>query len=365
LTSSLNRTALYDTHIKLGGRMVPFAGFEMPVQYNSILEESNAVRTKGGLFDVSHMGRIYISGPDSTSLCDWIQTNKIGNLRIGRARYSLICNENGGIIDDTVTYRLNADRYLLVCNASNRQVIREWLDRWQSEKFPNLTIDDITTETVMIAVQGPYAAPILDELCPETPSKLRFFGSGEGTIDGSKVFYGRTGYTGEDGFEVILEAEKGPSLWNKLVDKGMSSCGLGARDVLRLEAALPLHGSDIDLTTNPIEAGLERFVKLDKDFVGVESLRKQNETGTERKLVGLLSTGRSIPRHDHLIKQNEITIGKITSGGYSPTLDRNIALGYVSRDFTTVDQHLNIDIRGRLTDAVVANLPFYARKKEE
>ncbi len=365
MTSSLNRTALYDIHVNLGARMVPFAGFEMPVQYTSILEESNAVRTKGGLFDVSHMGRIYLSGPDSTSLCDWIQTNRIGNLRIGRARYSLVCNENGGIIDDTVTYRLDTNRYLLVCNASNRQAIRNWLDRWQKEKFPNCTINDVTTETVMIAVQGPHAASTMDELCPETPSNLKFFGSGEGIIDGCKVFYGRTGYTGEDGFEVILEAEKGPALWNKLTEKGMSSCGLGARDVLRLEAALPLHGSDIDLTTNPLEAGLGRFVKLDKDFVGASLLRKQNETGTTRKLVGLLPVGRSIPRHDHLIINNDTTIGKITSGGYSPTLDRNIALGYVSQDFTTIDQHLTIDIRGRLTDAVVSTLPFYARKKKE
>ena len=217
----------------------------------------------------------------------------------------------------------------------------------------------------MIAVQGPQAASVMDELCPETPSNLKFFGSGEGNISDYKVFFGRTGYTGEDGFEVILEAEKGPALWDQLTAKGMSSCGLGARDVLRLEAALPLHGSDIDLTTNPLEAGLGRFVKLDKDFVGVELLRKQHETGTERKLVGLLPVGRSIPRHDHLIKNNETPVGKITSGGYSPTLDRNIALGYVSQDFAAVDQHLNIDIRGRLTDAVVTTLPFYTRKKKE
>ena len=241
------RTALYESHVKLKGRMVPFAGWEMPVQYAGILAEANAVRRKGGIFDVSHMGRIYVSGPQATDLMEWIQTGRIGNLRKGRARYSLICNEDGGIMDDTVSYRLEDNQYLLICNASNRPAVVDWLERWRSERFSQTTLEDVTVDTVMIAVQGPDAASIVDSMSPETPSGLRFFRSMEATVLGRSVFVGRTGYTGEDGFEIVSDARDGADLWEALRDGGMAPCGLGARDVLRLEAGLPLHGSDIDL----------------------------------------------------------------------------------------------------------------------
>lgn len=356
------RTALYESHVGMKARMVPFAGWEMPVQYAGILAEANAVRTKGGIFDVSHMGRIYVSGPQATDLMEWIQTGRIGNLRMGRARYSLVCNEEGGIMDDTVSYRLEEDRYLLICNASNRPAVVDWLERWRRERYSQTTLEDVTTDTVMIAVQGPDAASLVDGMSEDSPSGLRFFGSMEATVLGRSVFVGRTGYTGEDGFEIVSDARDGAELWGALHEGGMAPCGLGSRDVLRLEAGLPLHGSDIDLTTTPLEAGLGRFVRLNKDFAGAEVLRKQKERGVERSLVGLFSEGRSIPRHDYAIMAEGVSVGRITSGSYSPTLDRNIAMGYVESRLSEEGQSLQIDIRGRPTAAIVTSLPFYKRK---
>ena len=352
---------MYGSHVGLGGRMVPFAGWEMPVQYAGILSESKAVRTKGGIFDVSHMGRIYVSGVQATELMEWIQTGRIGNLRLGRARYSLVCKEEGGILDDTVSYRLEENRYLLICNASNRPAVVEWLERWRSERYSQTALEDVTVDTVMIAVQGPDAASLVDGISAETPSGLRFFGSMEATVLGRSVFVGRTGYTGEDGFEIVSDARDGADLWDALHEGGMAPCGLGARDVLRLEAGLPLHGSDIDLTTTPLEAGLGRFVRVKKDFAGAETLRRQKEEGVKRALVGLFSEGRSIPRHDYSILSEEESVGRITSGSYSPTLDRNIAMGYVESRLSEEGQNLQIDIRGRPTGASVTSLPFYKR----
>ena len=358
------RTSLYQNHLDAKARMVPFAGWEMPVQYTGILAEASAVRKNGGIFDVSHMGRAYVSGAQATELLEWIQTGNIGNLRMGRARYSLVCDESGGILDDTVTYRLAEDRYLLICNASNRDTVLGWIDRWREDKFPQTTVEDVTTGTAMIALQGPAAAALADRICPQTPSSLRFFASMEGQLLGKKAFIGRTGYTGEDGFELVVDASDGPSTWDALVTGGMTPCGLGARDVLRLEAGLPLHGNDIDPTTSPLEAGLDRFVRLRKEFAGADFLRRQKEEGVSRKLVGLFAEGRSIPRHDYDIKAGEQVVGKITSGGFSPTLDRNIAMGYVQPRWSDTGQNLQIDIRGRLTKATVTTLPFYTRKRD-
>ena len=363
MTETLKRTALYDAHASLNARLVPFAGWEMPVQYTSILEEARAVRSKGGIFDVSHMGRIHVSGSQATDLMDWIETGNIGTLREHRARYSLVCNQEGGTLDDTVTYRLAPDRYLLICNASNRDTIVAWLERWRDERYPQTTLEDVTLETIMIAIQGPEAANLMDNLCPQQPSALRFFTSTDATVDGNKAFIGRTGYTGEDGFEVVMDAAHGPALWQAFLDRGMAPSGLGARDVLRLEAGLALHGNDIDPTTTPLEAGLDRFVKLDKEFVGVQVLRRQRDEGVKTKLVGLLVEGRSLPRHDYPIISQGKQVGRVTSGGYSPTLDRNIAMGYLPPEFASPDQRLQVDIRGRLSNATVTTLPFYTRKR--
>ena len=389
MTQSLKHTPLYETHTSLKAKMVPFAGWEMPVQYGSILAETRAVRSLAGLFDVSHMGRLYISGPQADSLMDWILTASASNLRQGRARYALICNEQGGIIDDTVFYRLfhpgyatgpldnqvfekagldaqgGKDYYLLVCNAANRQYVLPWMRRWAQERFPDVSIEDRTEATAMIAFQGPSSPEVLDLLCDVNSSTIRPFSAIEGNVASKPALIGRTGYTGEDGFELIVAAADAPHIWEALMGEGAMSCGLGARDVLRLEAGLALHGNDIDTSTTPLEAGLERFVRLDKEFVGVEALRRQTETGLKSRLAGLAVEGRSIAREGHPILAPGTQVGKVTSGTYSPTIDRNIAMGYVLMEFAGPGQRLQVDIRGRPAEAEVVPLPFYSRPRPE
>lgn len=365
MTESLKRTPLYDLHTSANGKMVPFAGWEMPLQYSGILNETKAVRTNGGIFDVSHMGRVYITGSQATQLMEWIQTGPIGNLKESRARYSLICNPKGGIIDDTVTYRLEPNRYLLVCNASNRTAVLDWINYWQSERFPDTHIDDATLQTVMIAVQGPATAQLMERLCNIRSSEVKFFSGVEGETNGLKLFIGRTGYTGEDGFEVITDADSGFRLWEILVENGMMPCGLGSRDVLRLEAGLALHGSDIDQSTSPLEAGLDRFVDLSKEFLSATVLRKQQEEGIKRSLVGLIAEGRNIPRHDYRIVLDDIEIGRVTSGSYSPTLDTNIAMGYVSVQHSGEGSYVGVEVRGKVVQTKVIKLPFYRRRSNQ
>lgn len=361
-SENLRRTALYDTHVALGARIVPFAGWEMPLEYSGILDETKAVRTRAGIFDVSHMGRLYISGSDAASLLDWVVTAGAANLRLGRARYAMICNEAGGIIDDTVFYRLGDESYLLVCNAGNRDEVVAWLDRWVRERFPGATVDDRTLATAMIAFQGPAAAASIDELSDGTPSELRPFASAQCQVASKPALVGRTGYTGEDGFELMVDAADAPGIWDALMEAGGSPCGLGSRDVLRLEAGLALHGHDITPETTPIEAGLGRYVQLDKEFVAAEVLRRQNDEGTQRRLVGLVVEGKRIPREGYGVHGGGEGIGTVTSGSISPSLDRNIALAYVLEGFSTPGQQVQVDIRGQMADGVVTPLPFYSRR---
>ena len=361
MSEALKRTSLYETHASLGGRMVPFAGWEMPVQYAGILAESRAVRSSSGLFDVSHMGRLYISGPRADSFMDWIVTASASTLRQWRARYAVICNEEGGIIDDTVFYRQDEDHYLLVCNAANRRHVVPWMRRWAEEKFTGTSIEDRTEATAMIAFQGPATAEVLDRFCDSSPSSIRPFSATEGKVASRTAFIGRTGYTGEDGFELIVAARDAPHIWQTLMGEGAVPCGLGARDVLRLEAGLALHGNDIDSSTTPLEAGLERYVRLDKEFVGVEALRRQKEAGPKSRLVGLEVSAGSIARAGHPILVWGAEVGKVTSGTHSPTLDRNIAMGYVLGEFAASGQKLQVDIRGRFSEAEVVPVPFYSR----
>ena len=362
------RTPLYSTHLSLGARLVPFGGWDMPVQYSGILAEVKAVRTATGLFDVSHMGRLYISGPQAADFLDWVLTGSASTLRIGRARYCMICNQAGGVIDDTIFYRLGDDQFLLIPNAGNRQEVVAWFQHWMDEKFSgSCNMEDRTSETSLLAFQGPGAPQVLDQLCQlddgGPPSRLRPFAFGRGQFQGKSVFVGRTGYTGEDGFEMVVDSTDVEPVWNTLLDQGATPCGLGARDVLRLEAALPLHGHEIDQNTSPIEAGLERFVRTEGDYVGAEVLRDQLEKGTERKLVGLRLPGRSAPRAEYPILNQGDPIGRITSGSYSPTLDTSIAMGYVLERYTSPGQVLDVDIRGRATPAEVVSLPFYSRPR--
>ena len=362
------RTSLYSTHVGLGARIVSFGGWDMPVQYSGILGEVKAVRTAVGLFDISHMGRLYISGSQATEFLDWVLTCSAERLRIGRARYCMICNEAGGVIDDTIFYRLAEDRYLLIPNAGNRKSVVTWFEQWIDSRFSDgCRLEDRTEATALLALQGPQASETLDRLCTlesgEPPSSLRTFSWGEGTLGGNHIFAGRTGYTGEDGFEIVAEVEDAESAWLSFLDQGAVPCGLGARDVLRLEAGLPLHGHEIDEQKTPVEAGLERFVRFDKEYVGAPVLRQQHLEGVEQKLVGLVTPGRSAPRQGYPILDQGQQIGLITSGSYSPTLDTSIGMGYVSVRHATPGRQVDLDIRGRIVQAEVVPLPFYTRSR--
>ena len=368
MTQSNLRTSLYSTHVDLGARIVPFGGWDMPVQYSGILGEVSAVRNAAGLFDVSHMGRLYVSGPQATEFLDWVLTGSVETLRVGRARYCMICNEQGGIIDDTIFYRLAEHRYLLIPNAANRTTVAAWFQHWIDQRFPGgCTLEDRTQATALLALQGPSTPQIMDQICAleggRVPSGLRSFAWGEGQILGKDVLLGRTGYTGEDGFEMVVDSADAQALWQCLLDMGAMPCGLGARDVLRLEAGLPLHGHEIDAETTPVEAGLERFVNLEKEFVGSQVLRQQQEHGVQRKLIGLTVPERSAPRAGYAILGQGQKVGQITSGTFSPTLDTSIAMGYVLVRYANPGQALQVDIRGRAGQAQVVTRPFYARPR--
>ena len=362
-SQELKRTPLFDAHVSLGARMVPFGGWEMPVQYAGILDESRAVRARAGIFDVSHMGRVEIRGPGAAAFLGRVFSSDTAALRLGRARYGVICNREGGIIDDCIVYRLEEERFLLVPNAGNAGAVLAWLTRW-APPSEEVGFEDVTSDLAMIALQGPEASVVLSQAAPMDLSSLRPFNAREFEVFGAQTLVARTGYTGEDGFELILPQGRAAETWKRLVTKGATPCGLGARDVLRLEAGLPLHGNDIDTSTNPYEAGLNRFVDPDREgYIAGEVLRRIRDRGPGRALVGFDMVGRGIARHGHPIMDGSETIGQVTSGSYSPTLDRNVGLGYVPTGFSSPGSRLLIDIRGRAVEAQVTSIPFYSRKK--
>jgi len=359
----LNRTPLYYTHVSLNGKMVPFAGWEMPLQFQGILAEARAVRSSSGLFDVSHMGRIWVTGPQAVGLLDWVTTANVPALAINVARYTLICTEDGGILDDGIVYRLGNEEYLLVCNAANREAVWSWLVRWRNDRFRKAELIDRTLEVSMIAFQGPSAPQAMERLAPGLADKLRAFRSAQARVAEIFALVGRTGYTGEDGFELMPAAGDAPALWGHLLETGAVPCGLGSRDVLRLEAGLLLHGTDMDRNTNPFEAGLDRFVFLDKESVCSGMLRQAFQEGVHRRLTGFQMMERGVPRHGYPILQDGVAVGQVTSGGYSPTLDKYIGLGYVSSERATTGSKFVVDIRGKLVDAKAVALPFYSRRR--
>ena len=363
MAETLNRTALFDTHVSLNGRMVDFAGWEMPIQFEGILAEARAVRSGSGLFDVSHMGRIMLHGSDAAPLLDWLTTANVPVLRHNRARYTLVCTESGGILDDGIIYRLAGEEYMLICNAANRADVWAALTTWRDSKFGNVTLDDRTLEIGMIAYQGPLAAEGLERLAPGLPASLRPFRIARADVGGISAYVARTGYTGEDGFEIMPDAAQSAALWKRLMDMGAAPCGLGARDVLRLEAGLLLHGSDMDAAVNPLEAGLDRFVFTDKEAIYSAALQRSLEEGLKRKLVGITMVGRGVPRHGYRLLKNGAEVGVVTSGGYAPSLDSYIGLGYVPTDVSSPDTRLDVDVRGRVVEARVVDLPFYSRRR--
>ena len=377
------RTPLYDTHVALGGRMVPFGGWDMPVQYpEGILAEVRAVRTGAGIFDVSHMGRVYISGPSATEFLDWALTGSATTLAVGRARYCMICNARGGVIDDTIFYKLAGDRYLLIPNAGNRHRVLDWFGLVIGKRFadgghphPNpphegegisragVTINDQTMQTCLLACQGPEALGLAAGLAENGLEGLRPFAWTATRMCGAEVLVGRTGYTGEDGVEVLAPAAATVDIWQALTDAGAAPCGLGARDVLRTEAGLPLHGHELDELTTPVEAKLERFVDYGKDFVGRDALMKQRRDGTRFTLVGLRMPGRSAPRATYALTVLGQPAGQVTSGCYSPTLDTSLGMGYVFPEYSRPGTVLELDKRGLIEEITVTNLPHYRRPR--
>ena len=343
-----------------------FAGWQMPVQYTGILAEALAVRSKAGLFDVSHMGRLFFSGSHAQPLLDRLLTASVADIPPGRARYCMLCNQEGGIIDDVVLARLGCDRFLLVCNAGNRDEVVRWIADYARDDYPDVSMEDRTEETALIALQGPAAGDILLSLLGQEelgPILKRPFGLAEERIDSWDAVISHTGYTGENGFELTVDVAHAQRTWDRLLELGASPCGLGARDVLRLEAGLRLHGSDMDASTTPLEAGLDRFVRLDTDFVGAEALRRQKEAGVSRSLVGLKLRSRVVARGGYPLLSEGVVIGKVTSGTSSPTLKESIAMGYVPPELAQPGQALGVEVRGEAVEAQVVPLPFYSRKK--
>ena len=349
MPDTLLRTPLYDRHVALGAKLVPFAGYEMPVQYAGVIEEHRAVRTDAGAFDVSHMGEFEVEGPRARDLLQSALSNDIDRIEIGEAQYTLLTNENGGIVDDLIVYRLDQCSYLLVVNAANREIDFEWL---KSREIPGSDVRDVSDGYALIAVQGPRAI----ERLGLPPAKAFTFA--ETTIDGIEVRVNRTGYTGEEGCELMCMAEDAGALWDAVLARGVVPCGLGARDTLRLEVCYPLHGNDIGPDTDAISAGLGWCCALDKEFEGVETLRRVKEEGPERRLVAFVMEEKAIPRHGMPISGG----GEVTSGTHSPMLDKGIGMGYVPVAEAKVDTDLTIDVRGKPRAARVVKKPIYKRE---
>jgi len=370
---ALSRTPLYDLHVAAGAKMVEFGGWLMPVQYTGIIEEHRKVRSTAGLFDLSHMGRLSVSGPDSTRFLQGLATNDVRKLEAGQVQYSLICNRSGGVHDDILVYRLGDSEYLLVANASNRSKVLGWMGQAKSwlkdEKgSASVEIEDQTLDTVMIGVQGPRSQAMLQPLVSLPLDSLSYYRTTLGSVSGMEGLISRTGYTGEDGFEVIVPADAGQSLWEQLsraVERQDGAlAGLGARDTLRLEAGMPLYGHELDETINPLEVGLDRFVHLEKaELVGLEALLDVAKSGPKRHLVGLEIPDRAIARQGTPVKVDGAEVGRVTSGSFSPTLDRSIAMALVRAEVATARAPLTISVRGASHEAQMVKLPFYRRAK--
>jgi len=359
---SLKKTPLHDTHVASGARMVAFGGWDMPVQYpQGIISEVKAVRNSAGMFDVSHMGRVEFRGRGAEGFLDRLLSADVPAIKTGRSKYHMICNGRGGIIDDAIVSRLGDESFLLVINAGNHDRDMEWI-RSHAGGTEDVEIDDTTARVGMIALQGPEAVGIADSLAADDLRTVRRFGFVDAEVAGIPCRVSRTGYTGEDGFEIMPPADRAPALWAALKDKGVAECGLGARDVLRLEAGLMLHGNDITEDNNPIEAGLEWTLSLDRpDYIAARALKRIREAGTRRLMTGFRMTGQGIPRHGMPIRRDGVDAGTVTSGTHSPTLDANIGIGYVERRFAEPGATLEIDVRGRPVEAEVVEFPFFKR----
>jgi aminomethyltransferase len=360
----LNRTPLWEEHKNAGAKLVPFAGYDMPVQYRGgILSEHQAVRRFAGLFDVSHMGEIEVEGPQALDLVQYVTTNDAAKLEYGQAQYSVMCREDGGAMDDCIVYRLR-DRYMIVVNASNRVKDRDWISH-NAQKF-DCQVADRSEEVALIALQGPRAQKILAKLTDTNLEAIRYYHFDEGMVGDAPAVISRTGYTGEDGFELYISADDAVHVWRRLLEHGaadgLTPAGLGARDSLRLEMGYALYGNDIDETHTPLEAGLGWVTKLDKgDFVGAKALRTLKEKGVRQRLVGFVLKEKGFPRHGYEVRAEGQGAGEVTSGTVSPSLDQGIGLAYVATEASKAGSPVEIMVRDKPVQAEITRPPFYTK----
>ncbi len=362
----LKRTPLFDVHVKAGAKMVPFGGWEMPVQYTGIIDEHRAVRNAVGLFDISHMGEFEVSGPNALAVVQRLTTNDASSLAVGRIQYSLLCFPDGGIVDDLTLYGLGADHFMLTVNAAN--IDKDW--QWVVEHGGDARWRNASAETALLAVQGPRAEALVQRLADADVTAVRYYHFTRGAIAGVPALVSRTGYTGEDGFELYVAAADAERLWHALLEAGapdgIRPVGLGARDTLRLEMKFALYGNDIDQTTNPLEAGLGWVVKPDKgEFIGRAAIEAVRARGLSRKLVGFEMVERAVPRHGYRLLKDGAEVGVTTSGSFAPSLERGIGMGYVKPELAAVGTDLGVEIRGQAQPARVVRTPFYPSKAKK
>jgi aminomethyltransferase len=356
--SDLRRTPLYDQHVELGAKVVPFAGWEMPVTYEGIREEHSAVRTHVGMFDVSHMGEVEVEGPGALAFLQLVLSNDVAKVEIGGAQYSCLCDESGGVLDDLFAYRLGGDRFLIVTNAANHGADLTWLGRW-SRGF-DVSVRDVADRYAMLAVQGPHARGVLGRaLGIELPRRMRV----------AAVKVGRrpalacgTGYTGEDGVELLLDPEVAAPIWAELLDAGIVPCGLGARDTLRLEVCYPLHGNELSPERNPVEAGLGWCCVEATGFLGSAEVVRARAEGTAERLAPFLIEGAGIPRDGNPVMAGAEQVGVVSSGTYSPSLERGAGMAYVRAALAEPGTELEIDVRGKRRPARIASKPLYSKE---
>ncbi len=362
----LKKTPLHETHIRLGARLTAFAGWEMPVSYAGVIEEHRNVRRSCGLFDISHMGEISVSGPGALDAVQRLATNDIERARDNGCQYTLLCNEDGGVLDDCVVYRFGKERFIFCVNASNTEKAFNWIN---ARAGKGASVRDLSRDYAGLALQGPLSAEVMKAFMEDDPSGLKRYHFMETKLLGHDAIVSRTGYTGEDGFEIYASPAIAERLWEAVMDAGrgfgIMPVGLGARDTLRLEMGYPLYGHELTEDTTPLEAGLKRFVGLDKpDFIGREALRKQDEKGLQRSLVGIEMLDAGIPRQGYGVSASGEGIGFVTSGTMSPSLKRPIGMAYVDAGHSATGSPVEVVIRSRPARAVVAGLPFYSTKKK-
>lgn len=364
--TELKHTPLFESYKKYGGKTIDFGGWDLPVQFSSIKAEHEAVRTKAGLFDVSHMGEVFVEGSESLAYLQKLVTNDVSKVAINQTQYTTMCYEDGGVVDDLLIYRLDENRYLLVVNAANVEKDFEWMKK---QSFGDVVLTNRSAEFGQLALQGPLAEEVLQQLTETNLQDIKPFRLQQHVvINGYDTLISRTGYTGEDGFEIYASNEATIALWDAILSageaKGVIPCGLGARDTLRFEACLPLYGQELSSTISPLEAGINFVVKLNKeDFNGKAALVAQKENGVPRKSVGIEMIDKGIPRHGYKVFKGDEEIGEVTTGTQSPMTKRNIGLALIKSEFAEVGQELEVEIRNRRLKVKTVETPFYKRQK--